>query len=266
MSSAAAWKDKGNDAFNKGDHAKAIEFYTYATEMDPNNPIFYTNRSFAYYKIGEESVKKKNQEDATSNFQKSLRDALKSVSKDAAWAKGHYRVGKAYEALGQYKEALNAIQEAQKQDPGKYTKEVAAIEKVFHAECSKAEIEKEKGNAAFKTGQIDASIKFYSNAINACKAGKEDEMKADCYANRAACNRQLYLPEETINDCNKALEIKPDHVKALIRRGQAHESMEKYKQAFKDFDQAAKLSPSTKVAVDGVNRIRTAMRKLGMMD
>jgi tetratricopeptide (TPR) repeat protein len=32
-----------------GDHAKAIEMYTYATEMDPNNPIFYTNRSNAYF-------------------------------------------------------------------------------------------------------------------------------------------------------------------------------------------------------------------------
>lgn len=264
MPSAEDFKNKGNDAFKAGKHAEAIEFYTYATEMDPNNPIFYTNRSFAYFKIGESKKKANDAEDAENNFKKSLRDAQKATSKDPKWAKGHYRAAKALQALGQHKEALAAVKEAAKVEPSKYNQEVAAIEAVFHAECSTAEIEKEKGNSAFKSGQIDNAKKHYSAAIHACKAD-ENDMKADCYANRAACNRQLYLPEETINDADEALKLNPDHVKALIRRGQAHESMEKYKKAFADFDKARQLSPSTKVAIDGVNRIRTAMKKLGMM-
>ena len=58
---------------------------------------------------------------------------------------------------------------------------------------------------------------------------KTNMMRADVYANRAACNVQLYEPNKVRADCDAALKLVPNHVKALLRRGQALESLEKYK-------------------------------------
>lgn len=37
--------------------------------------------------------------------------------------------------------------------------------------------------------------------------------------------------ESTIKECTKALELNPVYVKALIRRGEAHEKLESFEQA-----------------------------------
>lgn len=52
---------------------QAIEFYTYATEMDPKNHIYMTNRALCYA-----SMKK---------WDKSLRDADKAVALKSDWEK-----------------------------------------------------------------------------------------------------------------------------------------------------------------------------------
>lgn len=37
--------------------------------------------------------------------------------------------------------------------------------------------------------------------------------------------------EDTIKECNKALELSPTYMKALVRRGEAHEKLENYEEA-----------------------------------
>jgi len=73
--SAEGYKEKGNEEFKKGNYEKAIEFYTYATEMDPKNHIYMTNRSLCYASM--------------QKWDKSLRDADKAVFLKADWEKVH---------------------------------------------------------------------------------------------------------------------------------------------------------------------------------
>jgi tetratricopeptide (TPR) repeat protein len=249
---ATEWKDKGNAEFKAGNHAKAIEFYTYATELDPNNPVFFTNRSNAYYQI--------------KDFEKSARDARKAISKDNG-VKGYYRLGMALMGIeGSEKEAVDAFKTAVDLEPKNVTFVQALTKSKAHMMkgMSTAEILKGDGNDAFKAGRIEQAVEIYGKAIAACtKSEKDLDIKCDCLANRAACNRQLYLPEECIADATAALEIKPNHVKSLIRRGQAFESMEKYKQALEDFDKAARLDPKAVIAYQGASRLRASMNKYG---
>jgi tetratricopeptide (TPR) repeat protein len=42
---AARLKDQGNEAFKAGDIALSITFYTQAIDMDPDNHVYYSNRS-----------------------------------------------------------------------------------------------------------------------------------------------------------------------------------------------------------------------------
>jgi stress-induced-phosphoprotein 1 len=58
-----------------------------------------------------------------------------------------------------------------------------------------------------------------------------------CYANRAACYKQLSNFDGTIADSTAVLEYKPDDIKSLMRRAQAYEAVERYKSALQDVRQ-----------------------------
>lgn len=250
---AEKYKNDGNTHFKAGRHAEAIECYTFATEMDPNNPVFFTNRSNAYFMM--------------KKYDKSERDARKSIKCNENWEKGHYRLGMALMMQENYKEAKDAMQVAcgLKPDNATFSTALAQIKSKMMAGMSAAEIIKGDGNEAFKAGKMEEAVKIYARAIGACKDTPEDlKIKVDCYANRAACNRQLYLPEECIKDCTAALEIDPVNVKCLIRRAQAYESMEKYKKALDDYESAGKNGGGN-MAYTGANRLRASMKKMGLM-
>lgn len=251
---ALKWKQKGNVEFKKGNMSKAIEFYTYATELDPNNPIFFTNRSTAYYKM--------------KKYDKSLRDAKKAISKDAKWVKGYYRAGMALMKLDRHKEALtqleHCLQIAKSDSPNRnnYEAALATCKQAFMKGMSKAEILKTEANELFKVGDQVNAIKKYTTAIGlAGDSEKEKLIKADIYANRAACYRQLYDHDKVVSDCTDCLKLNPRHVKAFIRRAQGYESLEKYEEALADFQAAAYINGNASVAIAGAARIRASLRR-----
>lgn len=258
-------KEKGNEEFKKGNYEKAIEFYTYATEMDPNNHVFYTNRAMCYA--------------AMKKWDKSLRDAETSIKYKKDWEKGHYRRGMALQNLGRLQEAVQAFQECVKLSPqtADFAKALDAAKKEMFKGMNESEILKLEGNELFKTGKIDDAIKKYTLALAKCPsdeaktptaseakaaaAEKNRQLKADILANRAACFVQLYEPTKVKADCDEALKLVPNHGKALLRRGQALESLEKYKQALEDFEAVLKSDPQCKMAVQAAVRLRNALRR-----
>lgn len=74
------------------DYDTAIGLYTKAIDANPNNAIYYGNRSFAYVK--------------TECFGYALTDATKAINLDKSYIKGFYRRAAAYMSLGKFKEAL----------------------------------------------------------------------------------------------------------------------------------------------------------------
>ncbi|KAL1110136.1 hypothetical protein AAG570_008213, partial [Ranatra chinensis] len=73
-------------------YQKAIELYTQALELTPDNPHLYGNRSFAYLKI--------------ECFGSALQDATKAIEQDRTYVKGYYRRATAHMSLGKFKLAL----------------------------------------------------------------------------------------------------------------------------------------------------------------
>ena len=124
-------KDRGNDAMNNNDIEGAIELYTQvclskafiimcynsailfylillylilscdfsfpfqAIDIDPDNHIYYSNRSAAYMKMN--------------YISKALWDAEKCVSLSPQWAKGYNRLGVAQQALGRFDAAVSTF-------------------------------------------------------------------------------------------------------------------------------------------------------------
>jgi len=253
--SAEQMKEKGNAEFKAGNYDKSIEFYTYATEMDPKNHVYHTNRSMAYAQM--------------KKWDKSLRDAEKAISLKPDWEKGHYRRGVALSNMNQYKEAFEAFQACLNIQPNNddFKKAADQAKRDMFKGMTNAEIDKHEANDLFKQGKIQDAITLYQKALlRTTDDEKGQAVKADLHANLAACYVQLYEPKKVLENCEAAIKISPNHVKALLRRGQAYEALEKYQLALDDFEHALKLEPDIKMAVEACVRLRNAIRRKEQMD
>merc|ERR1712151_180466 len=76
----------------------------------------------------------------------------------------------------------------------------------------------------------------YTRCINALKVEKKEhsELALKTLSNRASCYKQISNFDGTIEDCSAVLEQEPENVKALIRRAQAFEAVERYRFALQD--------------------------------
>ncbi|KAJ5730938.1 Heat shock chaperonin-binding [Penicillium malachiteum] len=100
---ADALKAEGNKAFSAKDYPTAIEKFTQAIEIEPENHILFSNRSAVY--------------SAQAEYQKALDDAEKAITIKPDWSKGHARKGAAYKGLGDLLAAHDAYEEALKIEP-----------------------------------------------------------------------------------------------------------------------------------------------------
>ena len=71
---------------------------------------------------------------------------------------------------------------------------------------------------------------------------KRDEISLSCHLNIASCSVKQGLWKIAVSNCTKALDIKPDHPKALFRRGQAASQLGDHADAQKDLERALELS------------------------
>ena len=113
---------------------------------------------------------------------------------------------------------------------------------------------KKTGNELYLAGDNTEAIDKYDQALNTCPlVFKED--RAMLLSNKAAALLKLDEKEKAIEECSKAIELKPDYVKALCRRGQVYEDTDKPHEAFKDFEKVLELDPGHKEARMAVMRL-----------
>ncbi|RDB21749.1 Mitochondrial import receptor subunit tom70 [Hypsizygus marmoreus] len=97
---------------------------------------------------------------------------------------------------------------------------------------------KEKGNTAYKERRFAQAAVLYTRAISV-----SPKPEPVFYSNRAACYVNMTPPQHelVISDCDEALKLDSNYVKALNRRGNALESLERYEEALRDFTAATIL-------------------------
>ncbi|KAJ3986532.1 ADP/ATP carrier receptor [Lentinula detonsa] len=141
-------------------------------------------------------------------------------------------------------------------DLSKYTAEVVAA--LPQEERSRiAGIFKAQGNDAYKIRDYTKAAQLYSRAI-------ETSPKAEpvFYSNRAACYMNMAPPqyELVVQDCDEAIKLDINYVKALNRRASALESLERYPEALRDFTATTVLEKFTNQATPlAVERVLKTM-------
>ena len=114
-------------------------------------------------------------------------------------------------------------------------------EEEFLAEANKY---KELGNKAFKEEDWDEALSHYTQAIDI--APDEVKEKAVYYKNRAAVYLKISEYKLAVLDCDLSMEISPNDPKALFRRCQAYEALEKIDKAYADAKLLHNLNPKDK--------------------
>ncbi|KAJ1670230.1 TOM (translocase of outer membrane) complex component [Coemansia sp. RSA 2052] len=93
---------------------------------------------------------------------------------------------------------------------------------------------KSRGNKFFQAKRYPKAIELYTQAL---RFDKDPVF----YSNRAACYAADNDHDQVIADCTSALELEPRYIKALMRRAQANESTERYRDSLYDFTTACIL-------------------------
>lgn len=117
------------------------------------------------------------------------------------------------------------------------TAAAAATAAATHATEDTPDGLRERGNEAFKTGDFARAEELYSASV-----GKRETVEA--LANRALARIKLGRLKDAETDCSRVLLLQPNHVKALIRRGNARSLMGAHHAALEDFRKAEELEPN----------------------
>lgn len=147
-------KNEANKLFKEKHYAGAVNLYTKAIDLYPENAVYFANRSFAHIKLEE--------------YGSAVADASRAIEVDPSYAKGYYRRGDAYFMLGKFKDAIKDLKTAAKVAP----KDPDLRKKL--AECEKA-IKRIKFEEALSTP--DSEITHVSDTIDLSTMPVEDSYK-----------------------------------------------------------------------------------------
>lgn len=95
-------RNSGNELFKKGEYVEAIKHYTEAIKRDERDPRAYSNRAACYMKL--------------TAVPEGLKDCDKAISLDPTFVKAHIRRAHLLHLRRDYTEAMNALEDATKQD------------------------------------------------------------------------------------------------------------------------------------------------------
>lgn len=115
---------------------------------------------------------------------------------------------------------------------------------------------KTEGNKLFLEGKYEEALVQYELALQvAPDMPSSVEIRSIFHSNSAVCFLKLGKYENTIKECTKALELNPTYVKALVRRGEAHEKLEHFEEALADLKKILEIDPSNDQARKAIRRL-----------
>ena len=258
---------QGNFLMMLGQSNKAIEAYSHAIELNPNN-VAYNNRGAAYLKKGayDQAIKdlnkaiKLNPNDAFAynnrgtayfgkgEFDRAIKDYNKAIELNLNDAGAYCNRGAAYLKKGTYDRAIEDLNKAIKLNPndvktynirgtayhikGTYDRAIKDYNKVIELNPEFALSYHKRGFAYFLKGTYDRAIKDLNKAI------KLDPDYVEAYNICGATYLVKGEPNRAIENYNKAIELNPEYAEAYYNRGEAWLRLRKWDKAKTDLTDA----------------------------
>ena len=231
---------QGNQSYESGKWVEAVEHFSKALQISPQNLYLLCNRAASYFKAGELDKALLDSDAAIKALPKVTSDMSSDssyrITSDPWFHSAHSWKYRTLILMGRTNEAQKAYREIEDTSGGLVTLEdlkVEFINKVIPREylmshCpNKQEVEREnlaekiklKGNESFGKQNYEEAVKFYTEAIETYPRD------ARIFSNRAAALLKLDRFENAIDDCNISLNLDPHHINAFLRKAAALKSM-----------------------------------------
>lgn len=129
-----------------------------------------------------------------------------------------------------------------------------------HSVLERSERLKKQANAKFNKGEIDAARDLYSQALvciptQGFYSRGVKALLSELYSNRAVTYYRNKDYQESLDDCNNAIEKNPESEKSFIRKARALVGLERHMDASKCLQEAHKLFPSSKKIKEELSKI-----------
>ena len=197
---------QGNVLMMLGQVDRAIETYSHAIKLNPNNTYAYNNRGSAY--------------ESKNSFDRAIADYTKAIQLNPNYADAYFNRGVAYGEKGDYDHAI------------------ADYTKTIDLNPNYAEAYTNRGAAYLKIGKLEQVIDDHSRAIEL------NPNHTDAYFNRGVAYGEKGDYDHAIADYTKAIQLNPNHTDAYFNRGVAYGEKGDYDHAIVDYTKAIDLNPN----------------------
>ncbi|CAL0323591.1 unnamed protein product [Lupinus luteus] len=152
-------------------------------------------------------------------------------------------------ALGRFENAVTAAEKASMLDYSniEVAKIVNTVRMVARA--------RSRGNDLFCSGKFSEACSAYGEGL------KYDNANYVLFCNRAICWSKLGLWEQSVQDCNQALNIQPNYAKALFRRAASNTKLERWAEVVKDYEALKHELPHDNEVAESLRQARLALGK-----
>ncbi|GIL51593.1 hypothetical protein Vafri_7436 [Volvox africanus] len=254
-------KEAGNEAYKKKDFEAAILHYDKALELYQGDMTFLTNRAAVFFEQG--------------NYEKCIADCDAAVEKGRELradfkliGKALSRKGNALVKLGRLDDAISvynkSLMEHRNADTlallNKTEKALKEKREREYIDMGLAEVEREKGNTAFKEQRYPEAVQAYQEALKRGPPTVNPEAYK-LYSNLAACYTKLGAYPEGIKAADKCIELKPDFAKGYSRKGTLQYFMKEYDKAIETYQKGLELEPDNAELQDGLQRAIEAISR-----
>ncbi|XP_062394527.1 sperm-associated antigen 1 [Sardina pilchardus] len=112
--------------------------------------------------------------------------------------------------------------------------------------------EKDKGNEAFKTGDYEEALAYYTRSLSVLPT-------VAAYNNRAQAEIKLQNWHKALSDCQKVLELEPANAKGLLRRATVQKHLGNLQLAIDDVNAVLHIEPHNEIAKKLLNELNKKM-------
>ena len=228
---------QGNFLLMLNQISMAIEAYSHAIDLNPDNADPYINRGAAYIKQDKHDL--------------AIENCNKAIQLHPDYALAYSNRGVAYNEKGEHNFAISDYDKAIELNPNyadaynnrgnaynakrKYDLAIADYDKAIELKPNYADAYYNRGNTYNAKGEHGLAIKNYNRTIQI------NSRHAGAYNNRGSIHSEKGDYERAIKDYIKAIELNPNSAEIYHNRGMAYKKRDNYDLAIKDYTKAIEL-------------------------
>ena len=230
------YSNLGIEEYEKGNYDKAIEYFTMAIELTPNNAIAYHNRGLAYLKTGSKYTP-----EGKASLEKAISDYSKAVELKPDYVEAYYHRGVArIEFIHFYDKPFSQAENEMFNEGLNDFNKALELDGTFYLSYSGM------GNAYDRYGEFDEAVKWYNKALdneNKILQKRGKEALAGIYYSRGRAYQRVENPQ-AIQDYEKSLEYDPNFDITLGHLASIYSCIGKYEDALELYDRSVNIKES----------------------